>query len=126
MSLPLVLVAAVTVGVVRLRPTAAPAHAGGCKPSILQELIYAGRQLAPSDPHALPRMSRLPAGWKLLYRGTGANFCDAQVIGTLEVNPKLCRHFKPVRQSECRVTGNGSLALNDLRDPIGWNANLAR
>src|SRR5260221_7082124 len=51
---------------------------------------------------------------------------DAQIIGRLQVKPEFGAGLEPVAQPQRRVARDGALAMNDLRDAIGWYADLPR
>jgi hypothetical protein len=44
-----------------------------------------------------------------------------KIVGRLQVEPKPLRVAKESRQTECRVCGDGPLALNDLIDSSRWH-----
>src|SRR5712664_848228 len=51
---------------------------------------------------------------------------QAQVIESLQVEPKLRARAKEMSEAQGGVAGDGARAIQDLRDAIGRHSNLAR
>lgn len=54
------------------------------------------------------------------------SFCKGKVVPCLQVHPELWVIAKPVGKPQCRVAGYPTLALDDLSNPIGGDAELTR
>lgn len=63
--------------------------------------------------------------WELLDLASDLLLGDADVVGALEVQPELCRGAEPVAEAQSGVAGDASPAVNDLRDAIRRNLDLA-
>jgi hypothetical protein len=51
---------------------------------------------------------------------------NAQIIGRLQIEPELCAGLKPVSGTKSGVAGDGTLALDDLRNAVWRYGNLPR
>jgi hypothetical protein len=51
---------------------------------------------------------------------------ETNVVSTLKIEPELTAGTKPMSQAQRGITKDRPLALNDLRDPIGWHSELTR
>jgi hypothetical protein len=49
---------------------------------------------------------------------------DANVVGALEIEPKLRAGAEPVSKAQSRITGDAAMAMDDLRYPIGRHIDL--
>ena len=58
--------------------------------------------------------------------GSGRFGRQSQIVGRLQVEPKLRACLEPVPKPQCGVAGDGPLAMNDLADAVGRHGNLAR
>jgi hypothetical protein len=51
---------------------------------------------------------------------------EAQIIGRLQIEPELRGDLEPMPQPKRGIAGDRALALNDLRDAVWRDGNLAR
>ncbi len=65
-----------------------------------------------------------PPRGQLPHFFSGFRFCQPQIILALHIQPKLRIHAEPMAQPQSRIARNGTLALNDLANPIRRNLDL--
>ncbi len=50
---------------------------------------------------------------------------DAEVVGGLEVEPKLGAGAEPVAEAQGGIAGDGAAGVDDLADAVGGDGDLA-
>lgn len=60
-----------------------------------------------------------------LYRFAGFAFGQAKFVKPLEVEPEFPAGAEEVSQPQCRITGNGTLSVEDFGDAVGWHVEVA-
>src|SRR5215469_1907539 len=50
--------------------------------------------------------------------------CEAQLVEALQIEPKFCRSSKKMSQAKRCITRNGSPAVQDFGDTVGWYIEL--
>lgn len=61
---------------------------------------------------------------KPVYFRPGFFLGHANVVGALEIEPKLRAGAEPVSKAQGRITGDAAMAMDDLRYPIGRHLDL--